>query len=489
MRRYQLVALAVAASFALGLHGCGGGETPTEPPQPKSTAAAPSASPAKSAPATSNGKTAKSTPADQAAADKQAAEDKAFTNELAHLVNSAKDHEQRGYFEAAVDARKQTIELLEKKYGPDAWQTRNAKLALVHARKLADFSPQQHRTRIQAEEQLETAKQLAQEAKVEESLAAFDQAVALNRQLFGDKSHLVVNLLEQRARLDIQLGKTELAEKQLLKLIELRTELGGEEHPNTARAREQLGVLYQGQGRLDDAQPLLEQAVKTNASCWGPSTAYATSANHLGMLYFRQGKNEPAAKLLLQSATLRKRLLGPKHLLYGQSLSNLGTVFFSAGKFDSAAKVFDETLLIYAQNGQSDSVPAVYALHSLGMSYAYLKDLGRAESLLAKCAEQQAKVLGAKHADRGKCLYRLGRVYGAQEKFESAERVLREALALQEEVAGANSSDVRDTLVSLAEVCRRTEREDEASALTQRAEGITAQMANTPAGSDTPRRQ
>ncbi|WP_254921402.1 tetratricopeptide repeat protein, partial [Nodularia sp. NIES-3585] len=73
-------------------------------------------------------------------------------------------------------------------------------------------------------------------------------------------------------------------------------------------------LLYESQGRYDQAEPLYLQALELLKRLLGDNhPSVATSLNNLALLYESQGRYDQAEPLYLQALELFKRLLGDNH--------------------------------------------------------------------------------------------------------------------------------------------------------------------------------
>ncbi len=129
---------------------------------------------------------------------------------LLHTLNQeANAHESRRYANAALDARRKIVQLLSERHGPDAWQTRNAKISLQHSQRLAELTAEDWQTveRIEAlEGQAKSHHRLGDWGAADGVLA---EATTLMVPLWGEQSHLTINLRFQRAQLNQAMGKFE----------------------------------------------------------------------------------------------------------------------------------------------------------------------------------------------------------------------------------------------------------------------------------------
>ena len=127
--------------------------------------------------------------------------------------------------------------------------------------------------------------------------------------------------------------------------MQLRKQLQGVNHPDTATSLNNLAQLYSFQGKYEEAEPLYIQALQLRKQLQGvnhPDTA--TSLNNLAQLYSFQGKYEEAEPLYIQALQLRKQLQGVNHPDTATSLNNLASLYESQGKYEEAERLYIQAL-------------------------------------------------------------------------------------------------------------------------------------------------
>ena len=91
------------------------------------------------------------------------------------------------------------------------------------------------------------------------------------------------------------------ADKQIaaaLRKLELARATHGPRHPDTLASMNNLAVLYQGQGRYGEAEPLLREALRLSREALGPRhPTTLASMNNLAVLYQGQGRYGEAVNL------------------------------------------------------------------------------------------------------------------------------------------------------------------------------------------------
>ena len=110
-----------------------------------------------------------------------------------------------------------------------------------------------------------------------------------------------------------QRGDYEEAVRQTKAALKIATDFGGQD-PRLASTFNNLAVIYQAEGRYDEAEPLNELALEIREKALGPEHPdVATSLNNLALLYKAQGRYAEAEPLYQRSLAIREKALGPEH--------------------------------------------------------------------------------------------------------------------------------------------------------------------------------
>ena len=186
-----------------------------------------------------------------------------------------------------------------------------------------------------------------QDYQQEQALAIeyFSKAADLQKELGLEEDF--ASTISNLAYLYYYQGRYDQAEPLLVQALELSKRLLGEDHPDVATSLNNLAALYKSQGRYDQAEPLYLQALELRKRLLGEDHPYvASSLNNLAYLYYSQGRYAEAEPLHLQTLELRKRLLGEDHPDIAQSLNNLALLYQSQGRYDQAKPLFLQALEI-----------------------------------------------------------------------------------------------------------------------------------------------
>jgi tetratricopeptide (TPR) repeat protein len=98
-----------------------------------------------------------------------------------------------------------------------------------------------------------------------------------------------------------------------------------------------LGLLYQNQGKLAEAEEMYQRALKGYEKALGPDyIATLDTANNLGSLYQNQGKLAEAEEMYQQALKGYKKALGSEHTSTLHAFNNLGSLYQNQGKLAQA---------------------------------------------------------------------------------------------------------------------------------------------------------
>ncbi|KAH0525875.1 hypothetical protein TsFJ059_009281 [Trichoderma semiorbis] len=142
-----------------------------------------------------------------------------------------------------------------------------------------------------------------------------------------------------------QQGKSNIAERMVLKSQQARESTFGKEHWRNLRSMLLLASIKSDQGRWDEAEELQVQvmvAYKAKLGADHPDTL--TSMNNLASTYSSQSRWDEAEKLHVQVLKARKAKLGADHLEILTSMHNLASTYWEQGRWDEAEELIVQVL-------------------------------------------------------------------------------------------------------------------------------------------------
>lgn len=226
-----------------------------------------------------------------------------------------------------------------------------------------------------------------------------------------------------------------------------------------------MGRTYRRLGAYDKAQPLLEQALASGVSVFGPEHVYVAQALHeLGVLLEEKGDYRAAAADLERSLALRRKLLGPEHPDVAISLSELGRAYQDGGRNLAAEPLHREALRIRRKVLGEEHRETAVSFNDLGSVLRLKGDLPDAERAIRRAVELNRKTRGADHPNTALSMHDLALVAAARGDYGAAESLLRDSLAKLRAGLGERHPNVAAALNNLARVLVAQRRTAEAAA-------------------------
>jgi len=251
-------------------------------------------------------------------------------------------------------------------------------------------------------------------------------------------------------------GLWDAAEELEAQVMETRTRVVGQEHPDTLASMDNLASTYRDQGRWKEAEELVVQMMETRKRVLGqehPDTL--ASMNNLAFLLESQGKYDAAEPLYRETLQLTEKVLGKEHPQTLISMNNLAGVLHSRGKYDTAEPLYRETLQLRKKVLGKEHPQTLISMNNLAFLLQSQGKYDAAERLYWETLQLREKVLGKEYPDTLISINNLARVLESQGKYNAAEPLYRKTLQLREKVLGKEHPD---TLISMNSLTRVLER-------------------------------
>jgi eukaryotic-like serine/threonine-protein kinase len=204
-----------------------------------------------------------------------------------------------------------------------------------------------------------------------------------------------------------------------------------------ARVHTHLGGMLLAQGRLDEAESELRQALELLERVLGPDDpGVATGLENLGMVMSDQYAHEEAEALHRRAHEIRLRALGPEHPEVALSHANVATALTNRGKLVEAETEHRRALALFERAYGPDHPDVGMSWTNLGIT---LDRQGRhleAEEAYRRALAVVERVYGPKHAHVASVQNNLGASLQDQQRLEEAEAAFRAALDIYEAALG-----------------------------------------------------
>jgi len=271
-----------------------------------------------------------------------------------------------------------------------------------------------------------------------------------------------------------------LAEAWAKRSLEIREQVLGADHPDTAESLNNLAALYRSQGRYEAAEPLFRRSLEISERLLGADHPHtATSLGSLAALYYSQGRYEAAEPLFRRSLEIKEQVLGADHPDTALGLNNLAELYRSQGRYEAAEPLYRRSLEIIERVLGADHPHTAASLNNLAELYRSQGRYEEAEPLYRRSLEIIERVLGADHPDTATSLGSLAALYRSQGRYEAAEPLFRRSLEIKEKVLGADHPSTATSLNNLAYLYQSQGRYEVAEPLYQRSLEIREQVLGT----------
>ena len=280
-----------------------------------------------------------------------------------------------------------------------------------------------------------------------------EDVVSYGRTVWQDNPLELYNVLVELGAYYQRLSQFDDAESAFSETLNAMLELGGELHPTTLVAMNNLGNLYEQMGLYDEAEPLLKQTLEGMEQTFGLSHPQTSRIrNNLALLYESQGNFREAEPLYLTSYDHLSRTLGENHVDAIGMQNNLAYLYMLMEKYDSAAEMFEQLVERWSVTAGAERQDALKSLNNLGRVYHKQGRLDEARQAVSRALASRRSTLGEKHIDTVRSLIDLGVISLDQGLLEEAAKDLELALKTAEEVVGEQHPYTFEALNNLAKV-------------------------------------
>jgi len=213
-----------------------------------------------------------------------------------------------------------------------------------------------------------------------------------------------------------------------------------------------IGLTYAALGLFDHAASHLESAIDRFTLEPGrghPNTAKAVG--NLGELYRKQGRFDEAEPLLVEALAMKRRFLPEDDVSLAISINNLGLMYRDWGRPGDAEPLLQEVLELERRHRGEDDVGTLTGIHNLALVYQDLGRVEEAEELFARNLESWRRVVGEIHPFTLAATQALAMAYGQGGRVDEAVELLRGLVEHRRAVLG---DDHPDTLISMSALAK-----------------------------------
>ncbi|CAG2007331.1 unnamed protein product [Fusarium graminearum] len=171
----------------------------------------------------------------------------------------------------------------------------------------------------------------------------------------------------------------------------------------------------------------------------------------VAIFLYDRGRWREIKSLFERVWSLRRDVLGEKHLDTIMALQNSGLTYNVEGQYAKVLPIYLEVLQLRRQVLGEEDPSTLISLGLLGSAYFELKQYNKAEILHEKALELQRVVLGEKHIDTIQSMRDLGYTYLRQGRLNKSQEIAIKALEITREVLRETNMDTIDAMELLAQ--------------------------------------
>lgn len=245
----------------------------------------------------------------------------------------------------------------------------------------------------------------------------------------------------------------------------------GEFHSQRRQVDYLAGYCLIGAGQYEAAEALARLLVEEQRAITQhrPQPADPTLATFLALLgdvAERQGRYEEAQRLLEEALVMKRQVYPAVHRSIAITLHRLGVVVYVQEKYAEAKRLLEEALVMQRQLYPAIHPEIAFSLHFLGDLVARIQKGGlAAQRMLEEALAMKRQLYPTNHPYIAVTLYSLGHLAYARGRYAEAQRMFGEVLAIYRQLYPTNHPVIAMTLHNLGEVAHTRGRNTEAHRL------------------------
>lgn len=277
-------------------------------------------------------------------------------------------------------------------------------------------------------------------AKVKETDRLLSAACAASRKTFGEAHAEFSRCLAQQGAFKRVQGEYNGAAELLEQAMAVQKLALSAGDPLALSTRIEAGGLYHRQGRLEEAQTVLEGAVR-DAEAAGDRATLLSAKGDLADVLDDRGAYDAAEKMAKEVLDEHTKTLGAAHPNTVAALSSLASVYRKQGRLMEAEKTFTEAWERYRRVLGTDHRSTVIAANNVGEILEKEGIYERAEPFLRAALDGGRKAFGETHPATLTTMNNLALLYESQGVFDKAEPLYQGVITVFGKVVGPRHPD------------------------------------------------
>lgn len=309
-----------------------------------------------------------------------------------------------------------------------------------------------------------------------------EEAVAVLENLSPPAAELADSLFHL-GQLYRESSEQKKAQERLEKAMALREQAFGKQAAELTSVIDELGMVLQAQGKLDEAEKLFRQCIEIRERTDRDSVEAALARKNIADIFRERGNYAEARRLYRQSLDALEKKLPPEHVDFTLVLVPFGEFCRITADYSCAEQYFKRSLTLYENSpfvGPEHSNIALL-LDKMAALYIQTADFKAADDCIQRARKLQRlfeKGLPPDNLDVVTANGNLGKLYFDRGKYAEAEEEYQRALRIRKEKLGEKHPLVASSLNSLAalyserdQLAEAEDRYQQALAIRQEADG------------------
>jgi tetratricopeptide (TPR) repeat protein len=263
-------------------------------------------------------------------------------------------------------------------------------------------------------------------AEAETNLRA---ALRLQQALFGSVDPTIALTMKDLARAVADGGNLNGAIPLMRTAVSMERSLyANEPHPDLAEALNDMGLLLDERGDLDESEKFYRESLAMYQRLLGDKHPYvATALENVALILQDKGDLAGAETLYLQSLHMRAELVGENHPDYAMTLSNVALLRYDRGDTQEAFANMRQVLAIYRKAYSADQPETARILNTLGFWATMTGDTAEANRYLEEGLAMRRRLFDEHHPDVASSLMMLAILRVSEEKYAEALQLAQNA--------------------------------------------------------------
>jgi tetratricopeptide (TPR) repeat protein len=257
-------------------------------------------------------------------------------------------------------------------------------------------------------------------------------ALKLQQTLFGNVDPAIALTMKDLARAVADGGNLNDAVPLMRKAVAMERSLyPNEPHPDLAEALNDMGLLLDERGDLDESEKFYRESLAMYQRLLGDKHPYvATALENVALILQDKGDLAGAEALYMQSLHMRGELVGENHPDYAITLFDVALLQYDRGETQEAFVNVRRVLAIYRKAYSADQPETARVLNTIGFWSTMAGDKAEADRYLQEGLAMRRRLFDEHHPDVASSLMMLAILRVSEEKYPEALQLAQSAKSI-----------------------------------------------------------